>query len=105
MANPTKLSWTGPTKNTDGSDFTADQYAGFELEINGEGAVTVPAAWSTDSRYEMPLSDLQAVQATGDYSLRMRTVAKNGNVSEWSAPAAFSMDFRVPAAPTGLQAG
>lgn len=100
MANPTKLSWRAPTENTDGSPFTVEQYAGFELALNEASAVSVPADWETDGTYELPLADF--VTQSGTYSLRMRTVAKNGNLSEWSAAVNFELDFRVPGAPTGV---
>lgn len=105
MANPTKLSWTGPTKNTDGSDFTADQYAGFELQVNSENAVSIPKEWAPDGKYSLPLADFSAVQKQGAHTLRMRTIAKNGNTSDWSTPVTFLMDFRVPTAPIGLSVG
>lgn len=102
MANPTILTWRHDGKNVDESAFTAEQYAGFELELNGQAAVSVPVAFSTEGRYSLPLADLAAVQTTGSYNLRMRTVAKSGAVSAWSEGVSFSMDFRVPAAPYGL---
>lgn len=102
MSNPTKLSWRQDKLNTDGSVFDAAQFAGFELEINAAPAVSVPIAWDDDTNYEMPLADLTAVQATGDYTLRIRTVNKAGSASAYSAPATFAMDFRVPTAPTAL---
>lgn len=103
MANPTKLSWRAPTENTDGSPFTVEQYHGFELQVNeGPDArlVSVPAVWETDGLYELPLADF--VTESGSYTLIMRTVAKNGNVSAWSGAVSFALDFRVPGAPTGV---
>lgn len=105
MANPTRLRWAHDHRNTDGTPFTAEQFAGFELEINGAGAVSVPAGYDADGAYEMPLADLAAVQETGSYTLRMRVVNRAGSASAFSAPASFVMDFRVPTAPTGLSVG
>lgn len=104
MANPTKLTWRHDGKNTDGSIFDASQFGGWELEINGELAVSVPIGWSDAGVFELPLIDLEAIQVTGDYTLRMRLRHKNGNVSDWSEPASFSMDFRKPERPFGLSA-
>lgn len=105
MANKTKLTWKHDGKNTDGSPFTEDQFAGFVLEINGAGAVGVPAGWEADGQYEMPLSDLAAVQETGDYTMRMAVVNSAGAQSAWSNAVSFSMDFRVPTAVTALAVG
>lgn len=102
MPNPTRLTWQQPATNTDGSTFDAAQFNGFELEINEAPAVSVPIVWDEDGAYELPLAGLVAVDETGAYVMRMRTLHKNGNSSAWSAPVAFSMDFRVPAAPVGL---
>lgn len=105
MANPTRLRWNHDHLNTDGSAFTAAQFAGYEVEINGEGAVSVPAGYDADGQYELPLANLAAVQETGTYSMRLRVVNNAGNPSGWSNPVSFAMDFRVPTAPTGLSVG
>lgn len=105
MANPTRLSWAHDQRNTDGTEFTFTQFAGFELEINGGSAVSIPAEWNTAGVYSLPLADLAAVQKSGGYTLRMRVVNRAGNASDFSAPVTFSMDFRVPTAPSGLSVG
>lgn len=110
MANPTVLRWTHDHRNTDGTPFTAEQFAGFELGIAKDGSpvagvVSIPAGYDADGGYEMPLADLAAVQENGNYTLQMRVVNRAGNPSAFSAPASFTMDFRVPTAPTGLSVG
>lgn len=105
MANPTRLTWRHDGRNDDNSAFTADQFGGWELEINGQPVVSVPLGLEQDGVYEMPLADLAAVQRTGSYNLRMRVRSANGNASDWSNTATFAMDFRQPTAPSGLSVG
>lgn len=100
MANPKELLWTGPSKNIDGSAFTSDQYGGFEIEVDGKPAVAVSNAWATDYQYRMDLALLEL--GYGDHSVRMRTVAKGGLVSDWTP----ALTFRIapaPLAPTNLR--
>lgn len=102
MANPTRLRWRHDGLNTDGSAFNAAQFRGWELEINGEAAASVPAGWETDGEYEVPLANFAPVQVTGEYAVRMRLVNANEVASEWSTPFTFAMDFRTPSRPFGL---
>jgi len=84
--NPTKLLWSVPRTNVDGSPFTAAQYAGFEAEIVGPGGTTqvaVPAAWNDAGAYEMPLADLGV--GFGASTARLRTLAVGGLMSDWSS--------------------
>ncbi len=102
MANPTRFRWRHDGRNTDGTPFTADQFAGFELEVNGQGAVSIPAGYDADGEYEVPFTDLPAISQTGNYTLRLRVVNRAGSASAFSAPVTFAMDFRVPTAPSAL---
>jgi hypothetical protein len=106
MANPSILRWLGPTTFTDGSPYTEADHAGFEVQIDkngvpGIGAVAIPVGWSTNGSYEFPLATV--VEGSGSYQVRMRTVSKNGNVSNWSSGVTFVIDDRVPNPPTSLQ--
>jgi hypothetical protein len=109
MANPRFLRWHHDGRNTDGSLFTPEQFAGFELSISRNevaGVVSVPTSFSLDGGYELPLADLVAVDGiSGEFTVRIRVVNRAGNPSEWSAPLTFSQDFRVPTAPFGLSVG
>lgn len=95
MVAPTRLLWTAPDVNTDGSPFTREQYGGFEIEVDDQPAVAVPNAWDDDRMYEMDLALLQLPQ--GQHKARMRTVAANGLVSDWSNSVEF--DTRVAPMP------
>lgn len=92
MANPTKIAWTGPTKNVDGSNFTAEQYAGFEAVVTGPGGATqfvLPSAWSPTNEYELPMADLGVGYGTS--SVKLRTLAVGGLASDWTAPVSFTL--------------
>lgn len=106
MANPTVLRWSGPTTYTNGQAFTQADYAGFEVQVNGEGAVALPVQWAPSNEYQLELADLAAVEAQAGeirtFAVALRTVASNGQTSDWSAPLSFSLDLRVPNPPTSL---
>lgn len=105
MANRTTLSWSHDGRNTDESAFDAAQFAGWELEVNGAPNFSVPAGWETDGAYSVPLAEIDVFTKTGNYAVRMRVVNKEGRASAWSNAVSFSLDFRVPTAPSGLSVG
>lgn len=96
------LSWSHDGKNTDGSPFTVDQFAGFQLSINDEPAVSIPAAWNDNGKYSMLIADVAALQSTGTKRVSMAVVNKIGAVSSPSNEVVFTMDFRTPSRPFGL---
>jgi hypothetical protein len=101
LANPIELVWTGPSKNTDDTDFTVDQYVGFELEIrrgSAVSAVSVPVGWSVDRQYTFPLADLSVGYGTSE--LRLRTVGIGG-ASVWTDPITVTL-VAAPLPPTAL---
>lgn len=108
MMNLTELSWTHDGLNTDGTPFTEDQFAGFTLHVTEDltnigrsFSVSVPASWNSDGVYSVPLADL--LPETGDYSVTMTVVSRNGQESEHSEPLAFSLrQLSVPSRPFGL---
>lgn len=101
------LSWVGPTTYTDGSPFGQADFAGFELAVNGQGAVAVPVSFNPTNQYVFDIEGLASIQAepgaVRTYTVALRTVAKNGQVSAWSAPVSFTLDLRVPNPPVELQ--
>lgn len=99
MAHTAK--WVGPTVNVDGSAFDEAQYRGYELELDGLPAVSVPVAWDTDNNYEFDLRVLGLPY--GQHTLRIRVVNHLGNRSDYSNAAAFEFeDERVPDSPKSL---
>lgn len=103
MANPTRLTWSHDGRNEDGTPFTEEQFAGYQIAINNAPAISIPAVWDIDGSYEMPLSILGLPYGT--YAVAIQVVARNGNVSRPSNVATFELrDERVPTAPLGLSA-
>lgn len=48
MANPHVLTWTNPTTNTDSSPYdVAAENAGYTVQLDGAGAVSIPLAAGT----------------------------------------------------------
>jgi hypothetical protein len=101
------LRWVGPTTYTDGSPFGEADFAGYEIQVNDSGAVALPVQFNPDNTYEFDLESLASVQAEAgairSYKVELRTVAKNGQVSDWSESLTFSLDLRIPNPPTELQ--
>jgi len=94
----TTINWTGPTTYTDGTPYGQTDHGGYELEVNGSLAVAVPVAWQQDNTYEMPIAGLPGIRQ-GENSVRMRTVAANGQVSEYTPSVTFPF-LSTPKAPT-----
>lgn len=106
IKNPTKLTWQHDGRNTDGSQFGAASFAGWEIEIDGEVGLSIPAGWETDGNYELPLNLMPQLSEVGSHNVRMRLVANAANgtdtvASEWSNAASYAMSA-VPTAPFGL---
>lgn len=97
----TKFVWAQPKQNTDGSAFDAAQFAGYELEVDGAAAVSVPVAWNDSGNYELPFAGLSF--ADGSHVARIRVKHVNGAVSDFSDSAAFTV-ARQPVAPFGFAA-
>lgn len=100
------LRWTGPTAYVDGTPYRQADHGGFEIQVEKNGtpqisAIAVPVQWSTNNQYEFPIATI--VDGSGTYIVRMRTVAANGNVSNWSEPLSFVVDDRTPNPPTSLR--
>lgn len=100
MANPATITWTGPTKYTDGKAYGQADHGGYEIEINGVAGVAVPVAWNTQNVYQFPIASLPNVKQ-GTNTLRMRTVAANGQVSAWTSAVTFPY-LSTPEAPTNI---
>lgn len=99
MANPTTLSWKGPTTYTDGKPYGQADHGGYDIELNGQVLLSIPFAWNTANTYSFPVADLPVKQGTN--AVRLRTVASNGQVSVWTAPVSFPY-ASIPSEPTAL---
>lgn len=97
--NPTKLTWVNPTTREDGTPYAQGDNAGYEIQIDGQGAVGIPVAWGTS--FDLPT--LQAYQAlkSGTHTLALDAVSKEGLKSNFSAATSFLIAIR-PSPPTNL---
>lgn len=100
MANPQMISWTGPTTYTDGLPYGQSDHGGYEVEVNDTGLFAVPVGWNVNNTYEFPVKDLPGLKQ-GTNSVRMRTVAANGQVSDWTGVVTFPY-LSIPNPPVNL---
>lgn len=94
------ITWTGPTTYTDGRPYGQVDHGGYELEVNGQTAIAIPVQWNTANTYTYPVVDLPNLHQ-GTNALRMRTVAANGQVSDWTGQVTFPF-LSIPGIPTHL---
>lgn len=102
MANPRELKWVGTTSYTDGRPYGQADHGGYEVEVNETGLFAVPVGWNVNNTYSFPVADLPGL-TQGTNSVRMRTVAANGQVSDWTPSATFQY-LSIPQAPQSLAA-
>lgn len=104
VLNPITLGWQHSGKNTDGTAFTAPQYAGTELSFDGAATVSIPVAFATNGQYQLPLAGIAAFSAlsNGTHTAQTRIVAANGGKSGLSTAGSFDVDRRTPEAPFGV---
>jgi hypothetical protein len=102
MLNPLSLRWEHNGTYEDGAAFGAADYAGTELSLNGQPFVSIPVAFAPDGEYGLSIPSLGL--GNGDYSVQVRVVARNGQRSDGSNLATFTLDNRKPSAPFGLAA-
>ena len=102
MANPINMEWTGPTEYVDGKPYGQADHGGYDVEVNGAVAFSVPVAWNAANVYTFPIVNLPGLKQ-GSNTVRLRTVAANGAVSEFTPPVNFTY-ASVPRAPTSLAA-
>jgi hypothetical protein len=94
------LTWTNPTKYTDGTDYSHESAgAGYELSLDGAAAaVSLPFAFGTT----FDMNELEQYRALkgGSHTVGLRVVTKAGVASEY-AVATFQVAL-VPMAPASL---
>lgn len=100
MATPQDITWTGPTTYTDGLPYGEADHGGYEIEINGVAGVAIPVSWNVQNVYTFPVISLPNLRQ-GTNALRMRTVAANGQVSDWTGAVTFPF-LSTPNAPTNV---
>jgi hypothetical protein len=100
MANPQTIDWIGPDTYEDGTPYGQADHGGYELELNGLAAIAVPVAWNVSNAYSLPIAGLPNLRQ-GNNAIRMRTVAANGQVSDYTGVVTFPY-LSIPKAPTAL---
>jgi len=101
VMNPAAFGWQFANKFADGTAFTAANYAGAEVQVDGKIVTVVTVPFATDGKYQIPASALGTL-ATGTHSWAVRLLAVNGTKSGLVSGPAFDVDVRVPADPFGL---
>jgi hypothetical protein len=102
----TKLSWAAPTEHMDGTAYTDEEHLGYELgrvapdkDFQMEAFVSIPAALDVT---EWPLAEL-GIEQPGKLTVALRTVMKDGTVSNWSNSADFEVvPYKIPLSPSSL---
>lgn len=103
--NPTKLTWTAPTTNTDG---TPIQYeVDYELGVVGEdGGITpklvVVGELRDSDDYVAQISEMGFEKGTHKVALRALAADDPERASEWSAPVSFTISDEIPNPPLDL---
>lgn len=102
--NPKTVSWVNPTQGTDQNGNTvawaATDFAGIEIQLDSEAAVSVPMTAEATS---FDLTTLAAYQAlpSGTHTLGLAVVTQEGAVSAFGQSNTFSTGV-VPLAPTAV---
>lgn len=104
IKNPSKMSWTDPTKYEDGSAFTAADFKAYEVGYStsvtppADALLALPVAFGVGTS---PIPD--AAKQLGTGYIFLRTVDNQNQISVWSLPVEVRFTGR-PFAPTSLSA-
>lgn len=119
MSDPTKLDWTDPTTNTDGSPIAAGEVTGYEIGVRdttaaGSTAGTYPYGFKAPpDAVEEPLTVINPVLPKGVLlaaAIRTNTAGLDGNNqpinSAWTEEVTFTLSVPapVPNPPSGFSA-
>lgn len=94
------INWTNPTTNDDGTPYDGETMnAGYELRLDGVGAVSLPLRYGTT--FDMATLAAFASLKNGNHTVALAVVTKDGGRSEYSNAVTFPLD-RKPTAPTAV---
>lgn len=109
MANPTQITWTDATTNTDGTPIAAGEVTGYTVGVRsttaaGSVAGTYPFTASAPATATSELlSALSAVLPADTYVAAVQSTGPvNSGWSAESAPFTIAAPLPVPAAPTNV---
>ena len=105
MSNPTKISWTPPTTNVDGSAIPPGEITGFQIGVRlstGQQYVYPYSGSAPASATSIPLSSITPALPPGTYVATVLTQDSAGN-SIWAVESApFSISEAIANPPTGV---
>lgn len=110
MRNPTHLSWVGATEREDGTPYGLNERRGFNVFIYPAGDSPAEVTFTATGNpltndYTMPIADMGAPLADGDWQLVITDVDLDGRESLYSLPIDITIDsVTAPKSPTGLLA-
>lgn len=102
MANPTKFTWSVPTKNTDGSALTSGEVTGYSIGVRAasQGAA---GTYPTLTAVADPTATTAAIPALAPGNYAAAIMSLGPNPSAWSPEATFTL-AAVPMPPAGFTA-
>lgn len=95
-----KVSWTNPTKYTDGTPYAQTDNAGYVVQVDGVGQVAVPVAWATS--VELANLAVWPTLSVGNHTVTVAVVSKDGVQSDYAPAATFQVLARKPSPVTNL---
>lgn len=103
MARAYPLTWVNPTAREDGTAYDQTQNAGYEIQLDGAGAVSVPLAWGTS----IDLATVAPFQAlpSGVHTLGLAVVDTGGLVSSFTTLSFPKFSASRPLAPAAVKLG
>jgi hypothetical protein len=103
--NPTKISWTPPTQNVDGTPIVPGEITGYLIGIRSTTGVQYQYPYSTTVPADVtnvPLASIQPPLPPGTYVATVLTSDAAGN-STWATESApFTISEAVASPPTGV---
>lgn len=93
------LRWVNPTQREDGTAYAQAENAGYEIQVDGTGAVSIPVAWATE--FDLETLALWPTLKHGQHNAALAVVDKGGLKSAFSSAATFPVSVR-PLAPKSL---
>jgi len=96
-----KVSWTNPTTYTDGTPYAQSDNAGYTVQIDGTGQISVPIAWATS--IDLGALAVYPTLTVGNHTVSVAVVSKDGVQSDFASPATFQIVPRKPSPVTALK--
>lgn len=96
-----KVSWTNPTVYTDGTPYTQADNAGYTVQVDGAGQISVPIAWATS--FDLGTLAGWPSLSVGTHTVSVAVVSKDGVQSDYAPAATFQVVPRKPSVVTNLK--